>query len=274
MIRSHTSAVLGSVLSAFLLWGAGASQGMCSERRREVSTHVTGMDTLYYAPATPAHWVELPRDLSIVLHGVAHDHLHMPPEVAKIIFSLKYAKDESADIYGHPNRPDMWFRRFPAISGGKHGLAVSIRLGCDDLENQVINLRRAGVQGLPPTALPGCQWLSTFPTGRLETGLLLFLVNPEGVLEPVHDVPGIFFPQITPAMMAQLQQRGAGEPFITVSGFDNREHMEVMIEHDPERALPYDTPGYGIPYENAVYGGILVWTGSGFEIRQTDQEAP
>lgn len=269
-MSSSPKHLVPAVLFSGLLFGPGISPGVCSEQEAPTMTRVTGMRTTHYMSASTGKLVELPPEISSVLGKVLREHLHMPRGAEKIILSMKYAEEPQWDIYGNSYRPDVWVRRFTGVEGGKNGLAVSIRLGCNDLQNKQFELRLAGVQDLPADILPSCDWLTTFPTGRLETGLLLFLASSDGALEPVHEVRGTFFPQITPAMMAQLQQRGAGEPFITVSGFDNRENMEVMIEHDPERALPYDTPGYGIPYENAVYGGMLVWTGSSFEIRQTD----
>lgn len=101
---------------------------------------------------------------------------------------------------------------------------------------------------------------------------MLFLANADGSLEPVHVVPGTFFPLITETMMAQLQQRGVGRPFISPGGYSRNRHMRVVMEEDPDRPLPSDTPGYD--NEGTVYGGVLVWTGSGFEIQQEDPPVP
>lgn len=264
MIRSHKHLVAAMLFSASLLV-PGTTPAACGEQDRTSTTRITGMDTTHYGAPSPATWVPVPQNISRMIDAVLRDYLQLPQDAAKIISSLKYSTHQGIDLYGHPNKPDVWFRHFPAIGGSKDGLAFSMRLGCDGLRNQLSVLRRAGVQDLPSSVLQGCDWVTRFPTGRLETGLLLFLVSPSGKLEPVHEVPGRFFPKITPTMMEELKNRGISTPYIAPGGFSGSTHMWVFMEADPDRPLPDDTPGYD--NQGLVDGGMLVWTGSGFEIQ-------
>lgn len=81
-------------------------------------------------------------------------------------------------------------------------------------------------------------------------------------------MPGKFFPQITAALMEELKIRGISTPYIAPGGFAGSHHMWVFMEADPERALLDDTPGYD--KQGVVDGGMLVWTGSGFEIQHAE----
>ena len=268
MIRSK-NILTAAMLFSVLLLTPGTSLAVRGEQEKPSTTRITGMNTTHYASPSPAIWVPVPQDISGVIDGVLRDYLHLPQEAAKIISSLHYSAHQGIDLYGHPNKPDVWFRHFPAAGGSKGGLAFSMRLGCDGLRNQLSALRRAGVQDLPSSVVQSCDWMTRFPTGRLETGLLLFLVNQDGTLEPVHEVPGRFFPQITPAMMEELKIRGISTPYIAPGGFAGSHHMWVFMEADPDRALPDDTPGYD--KQGVVDGGMLVWTGSGFEIQHVER---
>ena len=261
--------LVAAMLFSALLLKPGTSLAVRGEQEEPSTTRITGMATTHYASPSPAIWEPVPQDISRVIYIVLRDYLLVPQEAAKIISSLHYSAYQGIDLYGHPNKPDVWFRHFPAVGGSKDGLAFSMRMGCDGLRSQLNALRRAGVQDLPSSVLQSCDWMTRFPTGRLETGLLLFLISPDGKLEPVHEVPGSFFPKITPAMMGALKVRGISAPYIAPGRFPGLNHMWVFMEQDPDRPLPDDTPGYD--NQGMVDGGMLVWTGSGFEIQHAER---
>lgn len=146
MIRSPKILVAAMLFSALLLM-PGTTLAISGEQEKPSTTRITGMDTTYYASPSPAIWVPVPQAISGMIDGVLRDYLQLPSEAAKIISSLHYSAHQGIDLYGHPNKPDVWFRHFPAVGGSKGGLAFSMRLGCDGLRNQLSVLRRAGQQG-------------------------------------------------------------------------------------------------------------------------------
>ncbi|WP_152981174.1 hypothetical protein [Stenotrophomonas koreensis] len=142
-------------------------------------------------------------------------------------------------------------------------MALYARVDCSGLRNLAIRQRRLEAS---TAAAAGCTWLSQQPAGVLDTGARLYRIDGNGRMTPQTRVGGRLFPALDAAQWQRLRAQGAGEPFLDAGGWASSNASAVLLEQDPERDLPADTPGYGQPYDGAVLGGWLRWDGQNFVV--------
>lgn len=260
-----------ATVALVLLVLAVPTASLACDRTEVGHTKVTGMDTMPYRGHS-ADGTEVLPELEVgLLLEAGVNHLHVPEPVMRMIASLEFQGEQQLGIYGRFPWVNLWIRRFAGREGERDGVALSMELGCDHLRSMAHERGGTWIDGERYSPLTGCQWLRTLPAGRLTTGLRLFLVNTDGTLEPVVEVPGVIFPKINDAMMRHLQQQGISPAYLEPVGRPPGRHMQVLMEPDPDRSIPLDTPGYDID-AYLVYGGHLAWTGAGFQIQHPVSE--
>ena len=187
----------------------------------------------------------------------------LPAEVAQLVASAPVATAAGQPFHTRHESPALWLRHFSGEGGAADAVALYARVDCNGLRNLAA---RQNAAAAATAAATGCAWLRGQPDGVLDTGARLLVIDGDGRATAPAQVQGTLFPALDTAHWQRLHAQGAGEPFLDAAGWARGNASVVLLEQDPDRDLPPDTPGYGQPYPGAVLGGWLRWDGQGFVI--------